>query len=840
MIKTSRILLLCFLFLNIFSALGQPGTINDDKTDGRLFRDLDGYKWKMKMMLPGEGVKAGLHELPPEDIETHVWNPARVPGDVYTDLWKAGAIDDPYFGRNSVRAQWVMQYEWWYSTKFKVNEDLTDQLVRLDFENVDYACEVWLNGHYLGAHEGAFSSFSFDINHAIRSSDNWLESSNLLMVKIAPPPKVNSKVAGRKTPWFGDYWRDLIPFGITGSVKMISTGKTRILDLYANTDIDDDRASVTYEIEVENTSGKPVLIDFSLDTQGKNFNSEPLNLSFSETIAPGKQLIKRTLDIPDPQLWWPWDLGKPNLYVSKLSLKESSKTHDTKEITFGIREVQMEWNPGFSKDEVSFPRTTVINGKPIFIRSACWGGPPDIFVGRTTPEKYKRLIALAKEMNMNNIRIFGWHPPEIPLFYELCNEAGITVWQDIIPLGTGNLPRDEDFLNLTIAEGVKVIKARRNHPSLIMMEGGEEMFLRSGDPKFTRDFLEKLGSELQKQVDLPYVPDSPLTDEASQKAGYKPKEAVHALRYFYGMGHLPMEEWYSSLDFPIVPELAITSVPSVESLKKFIPENEMWPPGPSWGHHWADLDRLRAQNFDTFGDEMTGSLEEFVNATQDAQGTIFKLSIEHFRRNKPHTSGIALCHFITYWPDMKWAIIDNYLKPKRSFNYVKTAYQPVLPSLQFDKRRWKNDESFKGELWLINDYYQKFESCKLNVKILNEDKNVLSEDSFDLSSIEENSSKKIANIDKKVLKKVTNHFHIELTLENKDGELISSNSYRLLIGDQKEAAARFKEMGQEIKDRNAEFSYGNYYRFFDQFTGENGQNYESQTDTIKTRGFKNN
>ncbi|GAL80698.1 beta-mannosidase [Algibacter lectus] len=380
-------------------------------------------------------------------------------------------------------------------------------------------------------------------------------------------------------------------------------------------------------------------------------------------MPPGKHTIKKDISIKDAKLWWPWDIGKPNLYISKLSISENKINHDFKETTFGIREVKMEWNPGFTKDEVSFPRTTLINGKKIFIRSACWGGgPPDIFTGRTSKEKYKKLIQLAKEANMNNIRIFGWHPSEIPLFYELCNEAGITVWNDVIPLGTGNLSHDEDFIATTIAEGVAVIKERRNNPSLIMMEGGEEMFLRSGDPKFTRDFLERLGKTLQENIDLPYVPDSPLTCEASQEAGYKPKEAVHALAYFYNMGHAPMEDWINKLDFPIVPELAITSVPNVESLRKFIPENEIWPPGPSWGgHHWADLDRLRAQNFDTFGSEKTGSLQEFVDATQDAQGIIFQLSIEHFRRNKPKTSGIALCHFITYWPDMKWGgIVDNY------------------------------------------------------------------------------------------------------------------------------------------------------------------------------------
>ncbi|WP_232333192.1 glycoside hydrolase family 2 protein [Mariniflexile maritimum] len=821
------------------SVLAQPGSEVSHKDNSQLSQDLSGFKWKMKMMLPGEGVKAGLHELPPEDIETLVWNSAQVPGDVYTDLWKIGAIEDPYFGRNSVKAQWVMHYEWWYALQFNVTQDLTDQLVRLDFEGVDYACDVWLNGHFLGSHEGAFSGFSFDINKAIRSSKKNLASTNMLMIRLAPPPQVNAKVAGRKTPWFGDYWRDLIPFGIYRPIKMVYTGKTRIKDVYLRPKIEaNNTAKVTLEIEVENTDAIAKNITFTSTIQGKNFTSKEIKTTFTEKVAPGKQKIKKDIVIKDAQLWWPWDLGKPNLYASKLSISENKINNDFKETVFGIREVTMAWNPGFTKDEVSFPRTTLINGKKIFLRSACWGGPPDIFTGRSSDEKYRKLIQLAKDANMNNIRIFGWHPSEIPLFYELCNEAGMTVWNDVIPLGTGNLSHEEAFIATTIAEGVAVIKERRNNPSLIMMEGGEEMFLRSGDPAFTRSFLERLGKTLQEQVDLPYVPDSPLTCEASLEAGYKPKEAAHALAYFYNMGFAPMEDWYSRLDFPIIPELAITSVPNIESLKKFIPEKELWPPGLSWGHHWADLDRLRAQNFDAFGSEKTGSLQEFVNATQDAQGIIFQLSIEHFRRNKPKTSGISLCHFITYWPDMKWGIVDNYQQTKRSYNYVKTAYQPLLINLKFNKRRWLNNEAFTGEIWVVNDLYTKYNKCVANYTITDGNDVVLHKGTFNIDKIEENSSQKLFDLKADVLKKLENNFYVNLELKDNNGKVISKNKYMLLIGDHDKAAQQFKLMGDEIRQRNGTYKYSNYNQFFDKLTRENGEEYESETDTVTARGFK--
>ena len=170
-------------------AWSQPNTTFSKTEAGQRVRDLSGMKWKFKMMLPGEGVKKGLHELPSEDIETLVWNSARVPGDVYTDLWKAGVIDDPYFGRNNVKAQWVQQYEWWYTLQFDMKQVPENEIVQILFEGVDYSCDVWLNGVFLGHHEGVFSKFAFDVTHALRMHPwNSQKGRNILTVKLDSPP----------------------------------------------------------------------------------------------------------------------------------------------------------------------------------------------------------------------------------------------------------------------------------------------------------------------------------------------------------------------------------------------------------------------------------------------------------------------------------------------------------------------------------------------------------------------------------------------------------------------------------------------------------------------------
>jgi beta-mannosidase len=691
-----------------------------------------------------------------------------------------------------------MHQEWWYSNQFSIMEDLGDRLVMLEFDGVDFSCEVWLNGTYLGRHEGAFSPFSFNVTDLLHTSDERLLSLNMLMVKLDPPPQVNARVAGTKTPWFGDYWVDLIPFGIWKPVRINATGRVRIDDLYTPSEVNDDgSATVRLELILENTTDSPKDITVLSEIGGKNFESRTLKNSFVHTLAPGVHKIVDEVRIDKPKRWMPWDLGDPNLYKAEVSVSVGNDIQDYAGKSFGIRELQMKWNPGFTEDEVSFPRTVMLNGRMHYIRSACWGGPPDIFVGRTNADEYRELIRMAKEANMNNIRIFGWHPPEIPEFYELCNEAGLTVWQDVIPLGTANLSKDRAFIENILEEAVAVIKQIRNHPSLILIEGGEEAFLRAADPQFTKEFLLELGDTLQSYVDLPYVPDSPLTNRQAQKVGYKPRESVHALAYFYSMGEWLMEDWFLPLDYPIVPELAITSAPNVESLKKFIPSDELWPPGVSWQHHWADFRKWRMQNFDAFGETRDGSLEELVDATQESQGMIFKLAVEHFRRGKPRVSGVALCHYITYWPDMKWGIVDNYQQPKKSYYYVQKAYQPILASLKFEQRRWKNDEAFKGELWVVNDYYEEYPDCRLRMRITDADDKRLFAGTYEVKKIDPNSSRMVAEFKEEILKDVPDHFHVELMLVDRKGEMLSTNDYLFLIGDQEKASERMKELRGE-------------------------------------------
>ncbi len=564
-------------------------------------------------------------------------------------------------------------------------------------------------------------------------------------------------------------------------------------------------------MELENQTETERKVTVNAEVEGKNFTSKRYTKSLDIKLKPGLKKFNMEMNIDQAKLWWPWDMGEQNLYKLTLSVNDDGKTLDYSETSFGIKDLKMEMNPGFTKDEVEYPWTFMINGKRHYLRGGCWSGPPDLLPGRRSIKKYKELIKLAKKANINHFRIFGWHPPEIPQFYDLCDEAGITVWQEFSLCNT-LYPDDAEFRRAAAKESIAIVKERRNHPCIVMWCGGEELRPSEANKKL----IFAIGEAIRPYTNIPYVPMSAMSTHGWGPAmGFKPKEDCHACEHWYSNAAQTMEEYYSSLDFAIVTEICEASAPNVESIKEFIPPDEVWPPGPSWGYHFAELDIFRNINVEVFGDERMGSLEEFVNATQIAEGMGMKYCIETFRRKKPHNSGCVFCHFIDPWPDFKWAIVDYYVRPKKSYYFIQTAFQPVLVNLEYHKRRWLNGEDFEASLWVVNDYHKSFKNSTIELRITDKQGKLLKEDSVKEADIKADSSKKFKDIKWKVPENLKEGFDLELALKDSKGVRISNNDYSFLIGDEQLLRERLKRRAKKVGEHRRKHGQRlNHYRMF--------------------------
>lgn len=776
----------------------------------RINLDLSGCRWQMERMRPGQGEIEGLHLLPAEYQGTHFsWNFGVVPGDVYTDLHRANEIDDPYFGRNMHKAKWVADYEWWYSRRFEVPKEMQGKRIRLIFEGVDYSCSVWLNGTLLGHHEGMFSEFEFDITD-VASFEDWRDGSNMLMIKLDPPPKNYRNCGGKKVNFSGDYFSGLVPFGIWQPIRVEATEQIRITNIRTDVTVQgEDKAQVEATYTLYNHSDETQVVNLNSVLLGKNCKTAEINQTTDVEVVPGENQVTTMINVADALLWWPWDMGAQNLYQLTATLSQNGTELDQTSEVIGLREVTMDFNPGYTREDNEFPWTFKINGKRHFLRSTCWGGQPSFLYGRNSLKKYEDRVAMVREANINNLRIFGWHPPEVPDFYRLCDELGITVWTNFT-LATQAYPSDEEFVNGVLHECMETVKQRRNHASQIFWMGGEEVFFSGAhETSGNKKLMEVIGENVAKETNIPYGLASPLSSESAQNMGFKPHESMHANEHYYQGGKEFMEEYYPSLDCAIIPELTAASAPCIESLRKFIPEDELWPMGPSWAYHWADIDILKNLNFEVFNDYKMGSLEEFVEATQIAQGTVIQFALETYRRRKPKMSGVSLCHFMTHVPDIKWGIIDYYGKKKIAFDWLKRTYQPLLPSLDFSKRRWDAGSQFTSKLWVVNDYQHAYDGLTLEWHILYQGKStgVVGQKAI---KVESDSAQSFVDVNWDIPTGAKGDFEVEVSIGNGQGKPLAKNKYTLLIGNQQEAKAQSLKFLAEATERFDKYGHSIY------------------------------
>lgn len=786
--------------------------------NGRAELLLDDKVWYMKQMNPGQGINERLIEIPAErDICFSGWNAAKIPGDVYSDLQRAGVIEDPYIGRNMVKQAWVQYYEWWYVCRFNGPKCFKDMDLQLIVEGVDYSYDIWINNHYLGKHEGMFSPAKYDLTGLVNTyldEDDSSECDNLLWIKIDPVPQSFYNIAGMHHTFSGDYIPGFVPAGIWRSVKIIATKNAIIEDVRIETSLgEEDNAFVMINSDVEIKYGQ--LKKRTIVAEIYNDDSSVVEVK-EVKLHPGLNHIDFNIEVKEAKIWWPWDMGDQPLYYLKLTVKEDNIILDEKITRFGIREVEMKMNPGYTEDEAEYPWTFVINKKPIFLRSGCWGGPPSFLYGRNSRKKYKHFLDLAKKCNLNNLRIFGWHPPEVTDFYDICDELGITVWTNF-PLASQVLRKDSVYINKVLAESTEIIKERRNHPSNIFWMGGEEVFFSEAQVRsHNRLMMELVGKCVKENTNIPYADASMMSSPPAIRLGYKNKECIHANGHYYAAGCRFMEDYFPNIDCCIIPELTAASAPCVESLKKFIPKEDLWPVGLSWGYLMANIDILKTLNVEVFGDEKFGSLEEFVDATQIAQGEIFKYALETIRRKKPHISGVSICHFITNRPLIKWEIVDYYGIPKKSYYYVQKAFQPLLPSLNYKKRRFLPGELFKAEVWVINDLYKEYNNIECKVEMFDESNNLLGL-KLENINIEENSGKEFFEFENIVVGEIGGFFTLKITL-TQYGIVIGENDYKLLINDQEKARQDILEYYKIHREKTLEYGKTLYRDFEDQMT----------------------
>ena len=649
--------------------------------------------WKLAWFEFGQAL--GQH-LPGFDDTS--WLDAPVPGEVHHVLLEKGLIEDPFYGKNNEKREWVEKVDWWYRKRFFVPSELKGKRVELVFDGLDTFATVWLNGERIAESDDMFIPLVLDVTDKLRYGE-W----NVIAVRLGAPWYETFRRAGgfkeRPQLWNGNYARlyvrkaqyqygwdwaaKLLTAGIWRDVKLVAYDKAVIRDVFLYTrKIEGSNADVVVRVKVESLGSHEAEIEVKGICGESKFNA-----GGRVSLKKGLNRFEWEVKVENAKLWWPRGYGPQNLYDVTVKVLISGEVADERSARFGIRTVELVTESDETPNGKVF--YFKVNGVKVFAKGANWI-PADLLISRMTRDRYRELLELTAEGNHNMLRVWGGGLVEYEDFYELCDELGIMLWHDF-QFACGHYPEDEEFLKLIEKEVEATVRTLRNHPSIVLWCGNneDEMFdyyNGYGVTRHKKDF--EVTPRVVEKLDpsRPYWPSSPW-------GGEHPNDPREGDRHNWEVYHAfaPIESYLDD-EARFLSEFGMQAAPHPKTLLKFIPPNGLWPLSEHWLYHLHTPEKV-IPYLKEFGD--ANHLYAYIFLTQLVQAWTLKTAIEHCRRRKYACGGVLYWSLNAPWPNACWETLDYYGRPKMGFYYAKRAYAPVLVSPLAGDGRLK--------VWLVND-----------------------------------------------------------------------------------------------------------------------------------------
>ncbi len=641
-----------------------------------------------------------------EDVPPEKRVPASVPGAVQLDWARAEGWGDYTYADNWKDYLWMEDVYWSYETVLEKPDLGQDERLFFVCRGVDYRFKVKLNGLVIYDQEGMFTPFEIDLTEKAAGGER-------LEVLVFPAPKsvvepvnqVQANQCCKPAVSYGWDWHPrLIPLGIWDETYLEVRPSSHIKDYEALYAMDGDLSGADLKAVVclsKETDGKVVW---------KLYDPNGAQAAVREAPASACR-IELECRVEKPELWWPNGHGEPVLYRSVAELFDrKGKLLDKKESRIGFRTVRLVMYPGGWREPEGYPKTRSnppitmeVNGRQIFCKGSNWVNP-EIFPGIITEDTYRPLLKLAREAHMNLLRVWGGGIVNKDSFFDLCDEMGIMVWQEF-PLACNNYLGTPAYLKVLDQESRSIIKRLRSRASLVLWCGGNELF--NGWSRMT-DQSPALRLLNRNCFDLdptrPFLMTSPLMGMA---------HGNYLFRYHNG------EEVFQVMpkaSFTAYTEFGSPGPSPADYIRKFIPEDQLFPPKPgtAWESHHAFRAWAGAKNSWLLPEVIeyyfgpSNSLEELVERGQILQCEGYKCIFEEARRQKPKCAMALNWCYNEPWPTAaNNSLVSWPHSPKPAYYAVKASCRPVLASARIPKFVWKSQEIFNPELWLLNDSYER-------------------------------------------------------------------------------------------------------------------------------------
>jgi beta-mannosidase len=626
------------------------------------------------------------------------WRRASVPGSVHTDLLANRLVEDPFYRDNEQKLQWVGKTDWEYRTTFDAPAALLRRRhVELVFEGLDTYAVVFLNDTPVLEADNMFRTWRVDAKAALRAGSNTLRVVFRSPINEVLPrmkslgyelPASNDQGEKtsphtRKAPYqYGwDWGPRFVTCGLWKPARLEAWDDARLANLHVlQNHLDKDAAQLTAEVEVESSASSDAVVLVE-DASDKRVSARQ-----AVRLRAGANRFAVKLTVTNPQLWWPAGLGAQKLYTLRARLLAGGNGKPTDELStrVGLRTLELRQQP--DADGKSF--TFVVNGVPVFAKGANWV-PADSFPTRVTRARYRQLIESARGANMNMLRVWGGGFYEADDFYELCDELGILVWQDFM-FACSMYPGDDKFLASVRAEAEDNVRRLRNHPSLAVWVGNNEVETAWQHWGWKQKLPAKLWDDYKKIFHgvLPevvaafdparaYWPSSPSSnleeDSDSQRMGdVHYWEVWHAAKPFaeYERQRPRFMSEYGFQSFPAIETVNAYTLPADHDIQSPVMlAHQKHPRGNQLIREYMLRDFPEPKDFDSF-----------LYASQVLQAEGIKVGAEHLRRIMPHNMGSLYWQLNDCWPVASWSSIDYYGRWKALQYYARRFYSPLLVS----------------------------------------------------------------------------------------------------------------------------------------------------------------
>jgi beta-mannosidase len=612
------------------------------------------------------------------------WQAAVVPGTVLTSLVQDGVYPEPLYGENNRRIpETLCRTAYWYRTGFQVPKGYAGKTLWLNFDGINYAAEVWVNGRQAGKIRGAFARGVFDISELVKPGE---EAALAVLVSPQPNPGTpiehtiangmgkNGGITAMDGPTFlcTIGW-DWIPgirdrnTGIWRKVFLSATGPVVVKDPLVTSDLplpSLDSADLTIQATVENTSGQA-----QKGVLKGSFGDTVFEMPVELEAHAARQVVLDPKTFPQlhllkPQLWWPNGFGPQNLYRLRLSFETGGTVSDQQDVSFGIRKIT--YTVADSEN-----LTLSVNGVRVFCKGGNWG--MDEAMKRIPRERLDAQIRMHQMANYTMIRNWvGQSTSED--FYDLCDKYGLMLWDEFFQPNPSDGPNPED-LDLYIANVREKILCFRNHPSIAVWCARNEGY----PPKNIDDALRKLMAELEP-VRL-YQPSSTAGRGVKSGGPY---------RWRVPQAYYDFREAFKT-------EVGSVSVPTLESIQGMMPEKDWTSINDDWAEHDLAGGAQAGNIYPNILNQRYGrvaNLADFARKGQMANYEAFRAMYEGRNAKLFHPcTGVLTWMSNPAQPSFVWQLYHYDLEPNASLFAVRKACEPVHVQL--------NEKT--GEIDVINN-----------------------------------------------------------------------------------------------------------------------------------------